>query len=186
MEIEIIGKVRAVDVEEKIFEKLEEVLVSTVDRLEADQNISVNDAVVVGAKFTVGLEIEGMDEPQFLTVEHHEGVPEMFKWVIDYNAGTELNNENGSAYDAWSIAKTKGNELPFETVESAYDDNMLVVQDKETFGDMSRVTYSHKEEDHKVIRIYQNDRLVQELKLVPKENSEETTEVQPKDGSETV
>lgn len=153
---------------ESIVDKLEEVVTTTIGKLATDKGIAVADARIIDAEFTIGLEIEGLDELQYLTVEHHEGVPEAFKWVVDMGNDKAENNEDASYFDSWSVAKYKGHEQVFEPVESVYVDEDMFLISEETFGNMSKRLYNHMN-GFEVARIYQNGALIQEYKLIPKE-----------------
>jgi hypothetical protein len=60
-------------------------------------------------------------------------------------------------------------------IVSEYDDADLEEESSEEFGDMSKTLYAHKD-GYKVVRIYQKGKLIQEVKLIPKEEKEELAE----------
>lgn len=171
MEIEITGNVQSLDFEEVIVDKLDEIMTSTAERLMAEQDVKITGAVFTNAQFTLGFNIEGMEEPQLLTVEHHEGIPEMFKWVVDVDEDTKVSNEEKSAYDAWTVAKAKGEELEFEPVESLYNKADLKPTEQDVFGNMTRTVLSHKD-GFKVSQVRQNGHLIQEYKMVPRADAD--------------
>lgn len=169
MEIQILGKVDVNDIEAIILSRLDEVLISTAERIEAEnEGVKINGAVLTEATFTFGYEIEGIEEPQLVTVEHHEGHPEVFKWVIDLDNEEQLNNEESSVFDDWSVATANGEAEDFAEITSVYDPVNLSYESEENFGDMDKVTLNHVD-GYKVVKVYQKKRLVQEYKLTPKE-----------------
>lgn len=167
MKVQFIGNVAGEDFEDVLIAKLDEVLVTTAEKLQEDKGANVESVIITEAEFTVGLKIEGIEEPQLLSVEHHEGQPEMFKWVVDLDNGKEENNEEESFVDEWTASMQQGKEKEFATIESVYDAGDLTLDEKETVGNMDKVTLNHKD-GFKVVKVYQNDKLIQEYKLTPK------------------
>ena len=148
--------------------QLVDILTETQAKLKEEKGEDVVDIVMIEAEFTLGLVIAGQEAPQYLTVEHHKGVPELFKWVVDLEKGSADNNEEASYFDAWSVAKYEGKEKTFVTVETVYDDGDLVLDSLEEYGTMEKRTLNHVD-GFTVVRIYQDERLIQEYKLTPKE-----------------
>lgn len=173
MEIEIIGNVDTIDFEEKIVEALDEVMTSTADRLQKEQGIKITGAEFTKALFTIGYFVEGMEDSQLLTVEHHTGVPEMFKWVVDLDKEERSHNEDVSAYDPWTVAMAKGEQKEFETVETIYvpEKDFIDEVQRDEYGDMSRVIYEHTN-GNRVVQVLQKGRLIQEYTLIPKEDGD--------------
>ncbi|MED4619531.1 hypothetical protein [Priestia megaterium] len=156
-----------------LIKKIEEVAESTIERVEQETGAKITGHEIHEAEVTVKVLVEGMDEPQVLTVEHHEGQKEMLTWVVDVDEETVLNNEEESLFDEYTVAKAQGKELEFKEVKTKY--NLIdLTEDKslaEEFSDMSKKVYDHKD-GFKVVKVFQNKKLVQEYKLVPKEVSE--------------
>lgn len=172
MEIQFVGKVEDYDFEDVIVDKLGEIVDTTIARIEAEnEGTVIKGAVVTEATFTIGLHIEGIEEPQLVTVEHYKGHPEVFKWVIDLDKDEQLNNEESSVFDAWSVATAKGEAKEFEEIKSIYDPTELSFEVEENFGDMDKVTLNHVD-GYKVVKVYQNKKLIQEYRLTPKEISQ--------------
>lgn len=173
MEVQFTGNVRGKDFEDKIVSKLDEIVVGTAERLMDEQEgLRIKEGVISGATFTIAYDVEGMEESQLLTVEHHKGHPEVLKWVVDLDAGESSSNEEASAYDDYTVAAAYGMEKEFEEVETLYDAPDLVFVEEENFGNMDKVTLQHKD-GFLVIRVYQNKKLIQEYKATPKDPAED-------------
>lgn len=169
MEIQFTGNVAEHDFEEKIIEKLEDIVDSTIERLQHEnEGTVIESTVITGATFNIALNIKGVEEPQVLTVEHHEGHPEVFKWVVDLDADETLNNEKSSLYDDWTVAAAEGKEHLFTEIKSVYDHADLTLDKQVDYGTMSEVTLDHVD-GYKVVKIYQHGKLIQEYKLIPQE-----------------
>lgn len=168
MKVQIIGNVPMVDLEEQIVKRLEDIVVATADRLYMEKSVQVNDLFITNAEFTVALSIEGQAEPQLLTVEHHEGHPEIFKWVVDIDKEEAHSNEEQSEFDEWTVSVIDGEEKKFKPVKSVYDQAELQLEDKEEYGNMAKLTFVH-DSGFKVVKVYQDGNLIQEYKLTPKE-----------------
>lgn len=162
----------------KLLEEKEEIKTARASVVKMETTISNPEGIeseqedVVEVTLMVQLFVNDSAEGQFLTVEHYKDQPEYFQWNVDMDADDLSNNEEKSNYDAWTVAKNSGEELAFETVESVYDGADLSEQSLEVFGDMKRATLNHKD-GFKVVQIYQNGNLIQELKLTEKDNKTE-------------
>lgn len=170
MKITFTGKNINVD---DLVNKLTEVIVTTSERLEKESKgkTVIESTGIVEADFTIKFKVEGMDEPQVLTVEHHKGQPEMYQWIVNMDEDTIANNELDSMFDDYTVAKAKGEELKFKEIESIYNDADLTEESSEVYSDMAKIIFNHKD-GFKVVRIYQDDKLIQEFKLIPKEDKE--------------
>lgn len=157
---------------ESISNRLEDIVENTVARLEKEQGVEIEDVVIEDVEYMLGLKVKGMEEVQFLSVEHHEGVPEVFMWVVDAEEGTAESNNEASFYDSWSVAKMQGLEQEFKTINSIFTDHDLGHLNTETFGNMEKHTFEHVG-GYNVVRVYQDGRLVQEFKVLPKEETAE-------------
>lgn len=172
MQVQFIGKLNI----DAVAKKLIEIAESTIERVEKEnEGVKVNGFEVHDAEFTVKFNVEGISDPQVMTVEHHKGHPEMFKWIVNMDKDEAQNNEQESEFDAYTVTKVKeGKELEFKEIESQY--NILDIDEipelSETFGDMSKKVYEHKE-GFRVVQVRQNRRLIQEYKLIPKEDKKE-------------
>lgn len=165
MEVQFLGNVEEHDFTDVIVDRLGEIVDSTVERIMAENDgVVITGAVVTEATFTVGLHIVGIEEPQLVTVEHHKGHPEVFKWVIDLDEGVDVSNKDVSMFDSWSVSAANGDEQEFTEIESQYDPVALTFESEENFKDMDRVTLLH-EDGFKVIKVYQHKHLVQEYKV---------------------
>lgn len=162
MKIKFTGNMTIKEVEDK----LQEVVDSTSHKL-ADEGTDVAiegwelDEVEVQVKF----KIEGVDNPQVLTIEHHEGQPEMFTWLVDMDKDLSLNNEEESLVDVWSASMAKGEAYDFEEIITEYGDDGLEEIDVDIYSDMSKKVYNIKGTKDQLVRIYQYDKLVQEYRL---------------------
>lgn len=155
---------------EQLAKKLIEVAENTALKVEQDTGAKINGYSVHEAEVTFKFNVEGMDEPQVMTVEHFKGQPELLTWIVDADADTTANNEDESLFDAWTVAQKEGTVLVFDEIKSEYDDNYLLLEDTEQYGDMSKEVYSFLEGKDKLVRVYQEDRLVQEYKLISMED----------------
>lgn len=155
---------------DKLAEKLLEVAENTVAKIEAENGAKINSYSIHEAEVTFKFDVEGIEEPQVMTVEHHEGHPEVFTWLVDADKGTEMSNEDDSLYDAWSVAQAMGEDMKFEEVQSIYSivDLTEIPELSEAFGDMSKKVYEHTG-GFRVVQVRQDRKLIQEYKLVPKE-----------------
>lgn len=155
---------------DKLAEKLLEVAENTVAKIEAENGAKINSYSIHEAEVTFKFDVEGIEEPQVMTVEHHEGHPEVFTWLVDADKGTEMSNEEDSLYDAWSVAQAMGEDMKFEEVQSIYSivDLTEIPELSEAFGDMSKKVYEHTG-GFRVVQVRQDRKLIQEYKLVPKE-----------------
>lgn len=153
-----------------VLTKLEEVITTTKRNLERDTGNKVKDTVLADVVVTVGIIPEGgsYNEPQMLSVEHHEGYPEMFEWVIDMAEGKEVNNEVESFVSEQQVAVANGDTPEFEEVDSLYNAEHLSTLDRKDYGDMA-VTKSEHKDGFNVMQYFKNDKLIQEVKLTPKE-----------------
>ncbi|MEH7117245.1 hypothetical protein V7128_07460 [Neobacillus vireti] len=149
-----------------IAKKLLEVTESTIQRLEKEHGVKINGTKIHEADFSVKFDVEGMDEPQMLTVNHH-GMAEPFQWIVDMDENTEINNQEKSMFDEYTVKKYQGVEHEFKEVKSEYKKKDLTKESSEEFGDMSKVVYQHKD-GFKVVQVFQNKKLIQEYKLIPK------------------
>lgn len=168
MKVQIIGT----DLNLKqVTEKLSDVIMNTIQKVEAEQGVNITGFSIVDSETTIKLKVEGMDEPQLLTVEHHKGFPEMFKWIVNVDKDEANSNEEESEFDEYSVAKSNGEEKQFAEIESVYSivDLQEIVDLSETYGNMSKKVYEHKD-GFRVVQLRQNRRLIQEYKLVPKED----------------
>lgn len=145
-------------------DKLQEVIRTTILNLQRDQDVEIEEATITEVQFTVGVVPEGGDEPQVLTVEHHEGFPEMFEWIVDLSEGKEATNKDKSFQSEQQVAMAKGIHQHFKEIESVYNEDDLKATSEQQAGDMAQVTYDHTD-GFQVVRIYQEGRLVQEYKL---------------------
>ena len=154
---------------DKLAEKLLEVAENTVAKVQAEQGAKINGYSIHEAEVTFKFDVEGIEEPQVMTVEHHEGSHEVFTWLVDAEEDTASNNEDDSLYDAWSVAQAKGTDFAFNEVDSVYSiiDLEEIPELSESFGDMSKKVYEHKE-GFRVVQVRQNRKLIQEYKLIPK------------------
>ncbi|MCM3639664.1 hypothetical protein M4D68_00695 [Priestia aryabhattai] len=159
---------------EMLTNKLNEVADSTVERVMKETGATIENYSIKEAEITLQFMVEGMDEPQVLTVEHHEGQREMLTWVVDMDEETELSNEEESLFDKYSASIAKGEQMKFEEIKSEY--NLIdLEEDKEMhekYSDMEKKVYDHKD-GFKVVRVFYNKKLIQEYKLVPKESDAE-------------
>lgn len=167
MKIKFTGKMTVAELENK----LQEVLANTIDKLSDNDP----DAVIEGweldeVEVQVKFKIEGVDDPQILTVEHHKDQPEMFTWLVDMDEDRSLNNEEESLVDVWSASMAKGEPFEFEEIITEYGDDGLVEVDVEEYSDMSKKVYDIKGTQDQLVRIYQHGKLVQEYRL--KENTD--------------
>jgi hypothetical protein len=170
MKVQFIGELNV----DLLARKLIEIAENTALRLEKEQNVKINGYGIHEAEVTVKYDVEGMEEPQLLTVEHHKGQPEIFTWIVDVDKDETASNEKESMYDAWTVAKAQGKEHQFKEVKSVY--NLIDLEEipelSEDFGDMSKKVYSHKD-GFRVVKVFQNKKLIQEYKLIPKEKEQE-------------
>jgi hypothetical protein len=153
-----------------IAKKLMEVTESTIQRLEKEHAVKIKGTHIHEADISVKFDVEGMAEPQMLTVNHH-GMTEPFQWIVDVDKDTEINNQEKSMFDDWTVSKAQGVEHEFKEVKSDYNIIDLDEESSEEFGDMSKKIYKHKE-GFKVVKVFQNKKLIQEYKLIPKEVTE--------------
>lgn len=162
MKVTFVGEINI----QRMAEKLVEIASSTVERLEKEHNTKINGYSIHEADVQVKFDVEGADEPQMLTVNHH-GMTEPFQWIVDMDKETEINNEDQSMFDEYSVAKAKGQEKQFEEIKSIYNDADLELEDVEAFDNMSKKVYTVLNEEYKVVKVFQDDRLIQEYKLIP-------------------
>jgi len=167
MKVTFVGEINV----EVMTQKLVEIAQSTIERLEKEHQAKINGHSIHEVDLQIKFDVEGMDEPQMLTVDHN-GVTEPFQWIVDLNEGKELTNEHESMFDEYSKAMAQGEEHQFKEVESLYNDADLLLEHTETFGDMKKEFYSVAQEDYKVVRIYQAEKLIQEYKLLPRQGAE--------------
>lgn len=164
---------------EQLAKKLIEVAEHTANKVEQDSEdkVSINAWKVHEAEVMFKFDVEGIDEPQIMTVEHHAGQSEALTWIIDTDTDTTATNEHESFIDTWTASQVKGEPLVFEEIESEYDDEGLVLEDTEQYADMSKEVYDFIGSDDKLVRVYQEDKLVQEYKLIYTGDSFEQVEV---------
>lgn len=159
---------------EMLTNKLNEVADSTVEKVMSETGATIENYSIKEAEITMQFKVEGMDEPQVLTVEHHEGQREMLTWVVDMDEETEISNEEESLFDKYSASIAKGEEMKFEEIKSQY--NLIdLEEDKklhEKYSDMEKKVYDHKD-GYKVVKVFYNKKLIQEYKLVPKKSDAE-------------
>lgn len=160
---------------DKLAQKLLEIADHTATKVMQDTGTKINSFSVHEAEVTFKFDVEGVDEPQVMTVEHYEGKPEIFTWLVDAEADTTANNENESLFDAWTVAKAEGKELDFKEIESEYNEADIICEDSESYGDMTKDTYSIVGSKDKLVRVYQGNKLIQEYRLVAKEEKVEET-----------
>lgn len=168
MQVQVINteKDRNIDLED-VVEKVYEVLETTYKRLceeHPEQNITA--ILLTEACFSFGFEIEGQEGIQVLSVEHHKGQPEAFKWIVDWAENANTTNEDSSFIDDWTASLIAGKPLEFETVESQYRGVEMEFLSSDAYGDMKKDTWAHPE-GFRVVMVYQGDRLIQEYKLIP-------------------
>lgn len=171
MKVQITGN--NLDIED-VWYKLNEVIDHTISKAQAEnKGLFIEGTELVDAEFTVKFKVEGIDEPQVMTVEHHKGTPEIFQWVIDMDNDTEASNKEESMFDAWTASKVQGKDLTFEEINSIYDimDIDEIPELTEEYSDMSKKVYQHKD-GFRVVQVRQKRRLIQEYKLIPKEDTE--------------
>ncbi|MEC1647617.1 hypothetical protein [Bacillus halotolerans] len=156
------------DIDTKLMvSKLDEIATSTIERIEKEQGVKINGYSLHGADLLAKVNVEGVDEPQLLTVDHH-GMTEPFQWIVDMDKETHVNNQEESMFDQYTVAKAQGQEHELEEIESAYGDIILELEKSETYEGMERKVYSVINEDYKVVRVYQQGKLIQKIKLVPR------------------
>jgi len=172
MRVTFVGKL---DVNEML-SKLNEIAESTINRMiaESADEVSISGFEIHDAEFTVKFNVEGMEDAQVMTVEHHEGYPEMFKWIVNADTDETTSNEEESEFDAYTVAKVKtGKEPEFKEIESIY--NIMDIDEisdlSEVYSNMSKKVYEHKD-GFKVVQVRQNRRLVQEYKLIPQKEEQ--------------
>lgn len=165
MKVIISGAVNPQDLVDKLTKVAEE----TAEKLSKEQGVEFKGFKVHEAEITVKYDIEGVDEPQVLTVEHHEGYPELFTWLLNVDTETQSSNEDESQYDEYTVAKSKGEDIQFKEIESKFDSEDLTVETVEEYGDMAKETYYHVVDGSKVMQIKQDGKLIQELTLTPKD-----------------
>lgn len=170
MKIKFVGKLNV----DMLASKLIEITESTIERLQKEQEADIEGYKIHEADITVKFDVKGMDEPQLLTIEHHKGHPEIFTWIVDVDKYEASNNEKESMFDDWTVAKAQGKEYQFKEIESVYNMEDLEEDESlyEVFGDMSKRVFNHKD-GFKVVQVFQNDKLIQEYKLVPKKKEEQ-------------
>jgi hypothetical protein len=171
MKVQFVGKLNI----DAVAKKLVEIADSTIERIEKEQEgVNITGFEVHDAEFTVKLNVEGMDEPQVLTVEHHKGAPEMFKWIVNPETDEANSNEDESEFDAYTVAKAQGKEMEFKEIGSIYGilDLEEITELSEVYGNMSKKVYEHKD-GFRVVQVRQNRKLIQEYKLIPKEDKKE-------------
>lgn len=162
MKIKFTGNMTVKDVENK----LQEVVDSTISKLkEGDTEVAIEGWELDEVEVQVKFKIEGVEEPQVLTIEHHEDQPEMFTWLVDMDKDQSLNNEEESLVDVWSASMAKGEAYDFEEIITEYGDDGLEEIDVEIYSDMSKKVYNIKGTKDQLVRIYQYDKLVQEYRL---------------------
>lgn len=168
MKVQIIGTDLTIG---QVTEKLSDVIHNTIEKVESEQGVKINSFGIVDSETTIKLHVEGMDEPQLITVEHHKGFPEMFKWIVNVDKDEANSNEEESEFDEYSVAKSNGEEKQFAEIESVYSivDLQEIVDLSESYGNMSKKVYEHTD-GFKVVQVRQNRRLIQEYKLIPKED----------------
>lgn len=168
MKVEFIGKLNI----DTVAKKLVEIADSTIERVvkESEGTAKVNGFEVHDAEFTIKFNVEGIDEPQVMTVEHHLGQPEMFKWIVNVDKDESSTNELKSEFDAWSVAKAQGKEVVFEEIESLYNtlEAEEITEFTEDYGSMSKIMYEHQD-GYRFVQVKQHGKLIQEYKLIPKE-----------------
>jgi hypothetical protein len=171
MKVEFVGKLNI----DAVAKKLIEIADSTAERVQSEnEGVKINGFEVHDAEFTVKYHVEGIDEPQILTVEHHQGSPEMFKWIVNADKDETVNNEDESEFDAYTVAKAQGKEMEFAEIDSIYNivDLTEIPELTEDYGSMSKKVYEHTD-GYRVVQVRQNRKLIQEYKLIPKETEKE-------------
>lgn len=153
---------------EGLVEKLEEVVQSTVVKMGLQSDLNITGYEVHEAEVTFKFKVEGMEETQLMTVEHHEGYPELFTWLVNVSDEVETSNEEESMYDEFTVNAAQGKEMEFQEIESLYNMEDMVAVESEEYSDMKKITYQH-EEGFSVIQIMQGEKLIQEIKLTPKD-----------------
>lgn len=164
MKVIITGALSPIDLAEKIAKVASE----TAHKLETEQGVKFTDYQVHEAEVTIKYSIEGLDEPQVLTVEHHEGQPELFTWLLNAETDEKTSNEDESQYDEYTVAKAKGEDVKFKEIESIFDSEDLTFVSEEQFGDMVKETYNHMD-GSVVVLIKQDGKLIQEMTLTAKD-----------------
>lgn len=169
MIVQFVGKLNA----ETLMEQLNDIVMNTAEKAmqENGGTATIHGAEIHDAEFTVKFQVEGMAEPQILTVEHHQGQPEMFKWIVNAETLESSSNKDESEFDEYTVAKAKGIEKEFIEIDSIYSilDLQETVDLADNYGNMSKKVYEHIE-GFKVVQVRQNRKLIQEYKLIPKED----------------
>lgn len=153
----------------EIFAKLEEVAENSMKKMSEQTDLKILGYEVHEAEVTFKFKVEGMEEPQLMTVEHHVGYPELFTWLVNMENEDTSTNEEESMYDDYTVSIAKGEEMQFEEIESLYEEDDLEEESVEEYGDMKKITYKHID-GFKVMQIMQNDKVIQEVKLIPKDS----------------
>ncbi|MGE6629645.1 hypothetical protein [Bacillus sp. NPDC077027] len=166
MKVTIVGEMNV----DLLAKKLLEVVENTAIKVQTEaEDAKINSWSITEADVLVKFNIDGVDEPQFLTVEHHKGHPELLHWVADVSKDELSSNEDESMFDEWTVSKSQGQDLQFKEVKSVYNaDDFTGVESSEDFGDMQKDVINHKD-GFKVVQVFQNDKLIQEYKLIPTE-----------------
>ena len=167
MKVTFVGELNV----ELLAKKLLEVIENTAIKVQTEnEGVKIKGFGIHEADVTVKFDVEGMDDPQLLTVEHHQGHPEVLQWIVNVDEDTMASNEKESMYDEYTVAKANGQDLNFKEIESLYRLIDLEEESREEYSDMHKVVYNHVD-GFKVVKVFQHRKLIQEYKLVPKEET---------------
>lgn len=151
-----------------------EIAGETVKKVQIEnEGVLIKDCNVAEAEVTFKFDIEGQDEPQLMTVTHHEGASEVFTWLVDVDRDKQVsttNNQDKSLYDPYSVATAQGKDFDFKEIQSEFSDVQLEQESTEEFGDMKKIMYD-MEDGKKLVRVYHKGKLIQEYTLVPKKQT---------------
>jgi len=160
-----------------IIPQLEDVIKGTKESLQRDKGVTIEDTVLSEINIKVGLGVEGKEEPQFLTIDHHEGVEEPFTWVVDLAEGKATNNEDNSFIDPYEAQLSKGETPDFEEIETKFPDEHLTIEKVDKVGDMQEIVYSTDEslEEAIIVKLFEEngDKLITEYAYTSVEEYEE-------------
>lgn len=161
-----------------IIPRVEDIIKGTKESLVRDKDVTVTDTVISEIEITVGLNIEGVEETQFLTVEHHKGLEEPFTWLVDMNEPEAKANMEESFIDPVEAGLALGETPEFKEIEPKYPLSELTEEKVEEYGDMKEITYSTSDnlEEELVVKVFQGDKLVTEYGYKSIEEYEEEKE----------
>lgn len=175
MKLQITGSLSLAELTKKI----EEIVESTIDRVKSeDDSLNITGWGVREADVTIEFTIEGEEEAQVMTVEHHEGQSEMFTWLVNTDEDTEVSNQEESMIDDWTAAVARDEELQFPEIESKFSEHNLDYESEEKYNDLTKIVYNFNQfnSTDKLVRVYQSGRLIQEYKLTLPIETDNTTE----------